>query len=209
MGSNCCLIGSRAFPDSCPYHGGGAYAERTTPPERYAKQLLSSLDAWKRTNEHHRADTPKRMVKALQQLTEREDFTFTTFPNDGNDEMITLGPIPFYTLCAHHVLPFSGKGWVGYVPDKKIAGLSKFARAVKWNAKGFWVQEELTTAIANYLEEHLEPLGTAVVLKAEHMCMAMRGVETAGTITTTSAMRGVFADHKRTAKAEFMEGIRG
>lgn len=177
--------------------------------EKMAYELLSGLEAWDRVNEDHRGDTPRRFVQALKQLTEREDFKFTVFPNiESGSEMITLGPIPFYTLCAHHVVPFFGSAWVGYIPDKSIAGLSKFARAVKYLAKGFWVQEELTTEVADFIEDKLNPLGVAVVMKAEHMCMAMRGVETAGVITTTSAMRGVFADHSRTAKAEFMEGIK-
>lgn len=176
--------------------------------EEIAEGLLSSLEAWDRVSPDHRAETPKRFVRALEQLTTREDFNFTTFPNDGNDEMITLGPIPFYTLCAHHIVPFYGHAFIGYVPESKIAGLSKFARAVKWCAKGFWVQEDLTTEIATFLEDELSPRGVAVVLKAEHMCMAMRGVETAGVITTTSSMRGVFSDHNRTAKAEFLENIR-
>jgi GTP cyclohydrolase IA len=179
--------------------------------EYHAKLLLSGLEAWDRVDENHRADTPKRMVKALTQLTTREPFNFTTFPNEGSskvDEMITLGPIPFYTLCAHHVVPFFGNAWVSYVPDEKIAGLSKFARAVRWSAKGLWVQEALTQEIANMLETELKPHGVAVVLKAEHMCMAMRGVQVPGVITTTSAMKGVYADHQRTAKAEFLESIK-
>lgn len=174
----------------------------------FARELLSSLEAWDRTNEDHRRDTPRRMVKALKQLTEREPFNFTTFPNNGNDEMITLGPIPFYTLCAHHVVPFFGNAWVSYVPREDIAGLSKFARTVRWAAKGLWVQEELTQYIADYLEAELNPLGVGVILKAEHMCMAMRGVQVPGVITTTSAMKGVYSDHNRTAKAEFLEMVR-
>lgn len=176
--------------------------------EEAARDLLSSLEAWERVSPDHRAETPRRMVAALRELTIREDFNFTTFPNNGNDEMITLGPIPFYTLCAHHIVPFFGKAYIGYIPESKIAGLSKFARAVKWAAKGFWVQEELTTEIATLLQDELEPRGVAVVLEAEHMCMAMRGVATAGVITTTSSMKGVFGDHSRTAKAEFLENIK-
>lgn len=175
--------------------------------EYTVERMLSSLEAWDRTPEDHRANTPKRFLKALFQLVDRrsEEFEFTTFPANGSREMIVLGPIPFYTLCAHHLVPFHGTAYVGYVPGERIAGLSKFARAVKYQAKGFWVQEELTTAIAEMIEEELNPLGTAVVIKAEHLCMAMRGVQQPGVITTTSAMRGVFADHSRTAKAEFMQ----
>lgn len=176
-----------------------------------AYDLLSALPAWDRTPQHHKQETPKRMVKSLHQMTDREEFNFTTFPNEGVDkvdEMVVIGPIRFYTLCAHHVLPFFGSAWVGYVPDGSIAGLSKFARAIKWCAKGLWVQETLTEEIASFLEGELKPLGMAVVLKAEHLCMAMRGVESIDAITTTSAMRGVFADHSRTAKAEFLEFIK-
>lgn len=174
--------------------------------EEHAELLFSGLEAWHRTPEDHRAETPRRYVKALEQLTKREPFSFTTFDALSAD-MVTLGPIPFYTLCAHHIVPFYGNAWISYVPDAKLAGLSKFARAVKYCAKGFWVQEELTSEIMNFLVNHLNPQGVGVVLKAEHMCMAMRGVQQPGVITTTSAMYGVYADHSRTAKAEFMELI--
>lgn len=171
--------------------------------DELAYLLLSSLEAWERTPEDHRAETPARYVKALKEMTTREPFKFTTFPAESSD-MVTLGPIPFYTLCAHHVVPFLGNAYVSYVPNHKLAGLSKFTRAVQWCAKGLWVQEELTTAIANFLVENLDPLGVGVVLEAEHMCMSMRGVRQPGVITTTSAMVGVYADHSRTAKAEFL-----
>ena len=179
--------------------------------EEAAYELLFGLEAWLRVPAEHKAETPKRFVKALRQMTEREEFNFTTFENEGVekvDELIVVGPIPFYTLCAHHVLPFFGQAYVGYVPGTRIAGLSKFARAVQWCAKGLWVQETLTQEIATFLEGELDPEGVAVVLKAEHLCMAMRGVEVANATTTTSAMRGVFGDHSRTAKAEFLEFIK-
>lgn len=180
---------------------------REIPQEVLAERLLSSLEAWHRTPPDHRRETPKRYVKALKEMTEREEFNFTTFPATSQD-MVTLGPIPFYTLCAHHVVPFFGNAWVSYVPGERLAGLSKFTRAVQWCAKGFWVQEELTTEIANFLVSKLQPLGVGVVLTAEHMCMSMRGVRQAGVITTTSAMVGVYGDHSRTAKAEFLRFIR-
>lgn len=173
-------------------------------PENHMYTALSSLEAWDRTPKYHRRGTPARMMSALRQMTEREEFNFTTFPTTSND-MVTLSPIPFYTLCAHHVVPFFGKVHISYVPNGKLAGLSKFARAVKYCAKGFWVQEELTAEIADFLVGNLSPLGVGVIVEAEHMCMAMRGVEMAGVMTTTSAMRGVYADHDKTAKAEFME----
>jgi GTP cyclohydrolase IA len=169
---------------------------------------LSRLEAWKRTPEDHRAKTPERFLKMLWDMTSQESaqFEFTTFPAQARD-MIVLSPIPFYTFCAHHIVPFYGHVHIGYVPDQKLAGLSKFARAVKYVAKGLWVQEEFTSGLADFLVHQLEPLGVAVVAQAEHLCMAMRGVEEAGVITTTSNMQGVFADHERTAKAEFMQLI--
>lgn len=177
--------------------------------EDHAERLLSALDAWHEVEENHRTKTPARMVKMLREMTTREDFEFTTFEAKSQD-MITLGPIPFYSLCAHHTAPFFGNAYVGYVPEGRIAGLSKFARTVKERAKGFWVQEELTHDIASFLNVHLEdPKGVAVVLRAEHLCMAMRGVQQPGVVTTTSAMLGVFGDHTRTAKAEFMSIIGG
>lgn len=176
--------------------------------EYAADRIFSDLEAWARTPEAHRAETPERFLKMLYDMTTREDFNFTTFPAT-SDEMVVLSPIPFYTFCAHHVVPFYGNAFIGYVPNEKLAGLSKFARAVKYIAKGFWVQEEMTSAIADFLYEKLEPRGVAVVVQAEHLCMAMRGVQQPGVVTTTSSMRGVFADHSRTAKAEFMSFIQG
>jgi GTP cyclohydrolase I len=176
--------------------------------EDVAREFLSLLDGWAEVDEDHRKETPGRMLKMFQQMTTREEFNFTTFPAK-NQDMITLGPIPFYTMCAHHTAPFFGNAYIGYVPGASIAGLSKFVRAVQYCAKGFHVQEDLTHDISKYLEDRLAPKGVAVVLRAEHLCMAMRGVQQPGVVTTTSAMTGVFGDHSRTAKAEFMNIIGG
>lgn len=180
-------------------------------PEVLASALLSQLPGWTSTDKHHTARTPERFVKMLRQMTDRttEEFEFTTFPSNGNDEMIILRPIPFYTLCAHHVVPFFGYVHIAYIPNEKMAGLSKFPRTVKYMAKGFWVQEELTTAIVSFLSGMLDPLGVAVVMQAEHMCMAMRGIEQPGVVTTTSAMRGVFLDNSKGARQEFLSFVTG
>jgi GTP cyclohydrolase I len=180
---------------------------KTQELEAAAETLLGGIVPGFSMKNEHSAATPGRFVKMLRQLCEPEpEWNFTTFPAH-SDNMVTLSPIPFYTLCAHHVVPFHGTVHVGYVPDRTIAGLSKFPRAVRAVAKGLHVQEELTAKIADFLEEKLKPKGVAVVMKAEHMCMAMRGVEVAGVITTTAEMRGVFSDHTRTAKAEFLQWI--
>jgi GTP cyclohydrolase I len=177
--------------------------------EAMAALLLSQTTGLDVEGEHGH-DTPKRFVKMLQDCTDRtkEDFSFTTFSNtEGVDEMIIMQNIPFYTFCNHHVVPFFGRAHVAYVPDDLVVGLSKLGRTVKYFAKGLWVQEHLTVEIANFLEDKLQPKGVAVIMEAEHLCMTMRGVEMPGTVTTTSCMRGVFSDHSRTAKAEFLSRI--
>lgn len=200
-----------------PYHYSLFMPEQKEVPRLFdldassdaAQRFLQSLGAaWDGSEEDHRDRTPRRMATMFRQMTEREEFNFTTFPAKAQD-MVTLGPIPFYTMCAHHTAPFFGNVWIGYVPNASIAGLSKFARAVKYCAKGFHVQEELTAQIADFIDKKLDPMGVAVVVKAEHLCMAMRGVQQPGVVTTTSSMLGAFGDHKRTAKAEFMSLIQG
>lgn len=180
------------------------------PMEVLAAELLMRLPGWNDVPEHHRRDTPRRFVHMLEEMCTPTDYDerFTVFTNDdGIDEMVTLGPIPFYTLCAHHLAPFYGVAHIGYIPNKMVAGLSKFDRVVKGIAKGLWIQELLTQEIASYLDTKLEPLGVAVVLRAEHLCMAMRGTKQPGVLTTTSCMKGYFGDHNRTAKAEFLRWI--
>ena len=140
----------------------------------------------------HMEETANRWAKSLREMTTPRDFKFTTFDHEGDSEMVALGPVKFYSLCAHHVLPFFGEAFVAYIPKGKVAGLSKLARVVKETAKGLWVQETLTTEIADKLEAELGPIGTAVVMKAEHLCMTMRGVKEPGARTTTSEMRGAF-----------------
>ena len=170
-----------------------------------AESFLKQLPGYHDTPKDHTQDTPARFAKMLLEMTTPTDYNdrWKAFPATSQD-MITLGPIPFYTLCAHHVVPFYGQAWISYVPDKNIAGLSKFVRVVQGISKGLWVQEELTAAIANFLDRRLAPLGVGVIMKAEHLCMAMRGIEQPGVITTTSAMRGVYSEHDRTAKGEFL-----
>jgi GTP cyclohydrolase IA len=174
------------------------------------KELLQHITGVNFDASEHMQRTPERFVKMLQELTTPAAFEFTVFDNTkGLNEMITLYNIPFYTLCAHHVIPFFGVAHIGYVPGGSIAGLSKLPRAVNHFARGLNVQEELTASIADFLDGKLRPLGVAVVMEAEHLCMAMRGVQAPGVRTRTAAMGGVFADHSRTAKAEFLAGING
>jgi GTP cyclohydrolase I len=178
-------------------------------PEELAEELLKRVNPDWRPGTDHSKDTPKRFVRSLTELCAPvPEWDFTTFPAE-SDEMVTLGPVSFYTLCAHHVVPFYGNVWLGYVPGDLLCGLSKLARAVRHCAKGMHVQENLTASIHDFLEGNLEPRGIAIVVKAEHMCMSMRGIQVAGAITTTSKMSGVFGDHSKTAKAEFLNWIGG
>lgn len=154
------------------------------------------------------ANTPKRVIKALAEMCVPEPFNFTVFDSEGMSEMVVLQPIPFYSLCEHHMLPFMGDAAVAYIPSGKIVGLSKLARAVHYCASGLQNQERITTAIADMLTEHLKPLGIGVVLRARHMCMEMRGVQTAGAWTTTSCLRGALLDDPR-ARAEFLSFAKG
>lgn len=172
----------------------------------FVQELLEEYAGMESTQETAR--TPIRFINMLRELTTKPDFEFTTFESD-HDEMVIVGPIDFYSLCAHHVIPFIGQAWVGYVPDGRIAGLSKLPRTVQYMMRGLWNQEDLTHAVADMLEDNLKPKGVAVVMKAEHLCMTIRGAQAIGTKTTTSVMRGVFADHSRLARQEFMTFMNG
>jgi GTP cyclohydrolase I len=154
-------------------------------------------------------NTPRRFLKALEELTTREEFTFTTFPKEaGLDELIAVTNIQFVSLCSHHLFPFIGKAHVAYVPALKVAGLSKLVRTVQYYSKGLWIQEKLTDRIVDRIQEELDPIGVAVILQAEHLCYTIRGAQAPGTTTTTSAMKGAFLDPTKKARDEFFEIIK-
>ena len=152
--------------------------------------------------------TPQRVARALEYLTKgyTEDpksvINGALFVEDYS-EMIVLRDIDFYSMCEHHILPFFGTAHVAYIPKHRIVGISKLARLVEVFSRRLQVQERLTTQIANMLMDELDPLGVAVVLRAEHLCMRMRGVEKQNSIVLTSAMLGVFRTHQET-RQEFM-----
>ncbi len=123
-------------------------------------------------------------------------------------EMIVEKDIDFYSLCEHHMLPFHGKAHVAYIPRKKIIGVSKLARLVDAYARRLQVQERLTNQIASTIMDRVNPLGAAVVMEAEHMCMRMRGVQKQNSTIVTSALLGAFRTQEKT-RAEFMNLIRG
>jgi GTP cyclohydrolase I len=127
-----------------------------------------------------------------------------------HDELILVRDIPFASLCEHHLMPFTGRAHVGYIPgvDGRVTGLSKLARLVEGYARRPQVQERLTTQVADALEARLSPRGVVVIIEAEHLCMSMRGVSKPGAVTVTSAVRGVLRDDAA-ARAEAMSIVHG
>ena len=143
-------------------------------------------------------DTPSRVARAYQEMfaglyTDPDTVLDTTFDED-HDELVLVTKIPMYSTCEHHLVAFHGMAHVGYIPGKdgRVTGLSKLARVVDLYAKRPQVQERLTAQIADAVVRKLNPRGVIVVIEAEHLCMAMRGVRKAGSVTMTSAVRGQF-----------------
>ncbi|HPF67772.1 MAG: GTP cyclohydrolase I FolE [Flavobacteriales bacterium] len=155
--------------------------------------------------------TPERVAKALQYLTHGYDLDpaailrSAMFTEDYS-QMVLVKDIEVYSLCEHHMLPFIGKAYVAYVPDGKIVGLSKLPRVVDAFARRLQVQERLTNEIRDCIQETLEPLGVAVVIEAQHLCMQMRGVQKQNSVTTTSAFTGIFLKDNKT-REEFIKLI--
>lgn len=148
-------------------------------------------------------DTPKRYIKFLKEFLTPKEFNFTCFDSEGIDEMIVQTNIPFYSLCEHHIAPFFGFANVAYVPNGKIVGLSKLARTVDLYSNRLQNQERITSQIAERLMKELNPKGVAVSLKAQHLCMNMRGVKKHDTWTITSKLDGVFKTDDK-ARNEFL-----
>ena len=152
--------------------------------------------------------TPKRVAKSLSFLTQGYNIDAkailkSAIFEEKYDEMILVRDIDVFSLCEHHMLPFIGKAHVAYIAQNHIVGLSKIPRVVDAYARRLQVQERLTVQIRDAIDEVLHPVGTAVVIEATHLCMAMRGVQKQNAVTATSAMSGVFLD-EGTARAEFM-----
>ncbi len=151
--------------------------------------------------------TPNRIAKAIQFLThgyhsDPEKILKSAIFKEEYQQMVLVKNIELYSLCEHHLLPFFGKAHVAYIPNGQITGLSKIARVVEAYSRRLQVQERLTTQIRNCIQKTLEPLGVAVVIEAQHMCMQMRGVQKQNSVTTTSAFTGAFL--KQTTREEFI-----
>lgn len=135
-------------------------------------------------------------IEILSGTHKNPDDFLKALTEEKHDEMVILKDIPLYSMCEHHLLPFSGTASIAYIPRKgKIMGLNTIAMLVDSLAKRLQIQERLTKQIADYLVNALTPLGVMVVIKAEHLCMVMRGAKKPGALTVTSAVRGVFRDN--------------
>jgi len=155
--------------------------------------------------------TPERVAKMYLEmfhgLREGAEPKITTFPNDeGYHHMVIEREIPFYSMCAHHLVPFYGHAHIAYIPQAEVVGLSKLPRILEFYAKRPQLQERLTEQVAEFLWTNLQPQGVMVVIEARHLCVEMRGVKKAGALTTTSALRGCFAD--RLVREEFLALLR-
>jgi len=152
------------------------------------------------------ASTPRRVAQMYEEILSGEHkdpaSAIEVFLEQKHDEIILLKDIPLYSLCEHHLVPFTGKAHVAYLPDKRITGLSKIVRTVEILSKRLQVQERLTTQIKDAIQNTLNPLGVAVVIEAKHLCMVMRGVAKQNSVTTTSDFTGAF--ERQETRAEFI-----
>jgi GTP cyclohydrolase I len=199
-----------AQPDVAAAGGGGRVPLRVVHPsghvdlvaaERAATAFLTALGVDLDTES--RRDTARRMANAYSELFRSRPFDLTTFANDERyDELVVVRDVPVHSVCEHHVLPFVGVAHLGYLPGARILGLSKLARVVELFARRPQVQERLTQQVADWLFTNLDPRGVGVVIEAEHLCMTIRGVQAAGTRTTTSALRGQLRENGA-SRAEF------
>ncbi len=185
------------------------FQDKTANLESLYTQILDNLN--EDPSRQGLMRTPLRAAKALEFLTSGYHQDIDKILNkavfdEDFDEMVIVKDIEFYSLCEHHILPFWGKCHVGYLPQKRIIGLSKIPRIVDMFARRLQVQERLTREIAEALQASLDPTGIGVVMEAQHMCMMARGVEKQASKMTTNAMRGTFREDSST-RAEFLRCI--
>jgi GTP cyclohydrolase I len=172
------------------------------PSREQAEAAARTLIEWIGDNPNREGlrETPKRLVKAFEQVfsgyrDSPDDVLDRTFGEIGNfDDLVVVRDIPFYSYCEHHMFPMVGRAHVAYFPVERVVGLSKIARVVDMYARRLQTQEHLTSQILSAIDENLKPRGVAIMIEAEHMCMAMRGVMKQGVSTVTTQFTGVFRD---------------
>ena len=163
-------------------------------------------------NDHNTKETAKRVAKMYLKEVFAGRYTeppkITEFPNAKKlDQIYTLGPITIRSACSHHLVPITGKCWIGILPSDRVIGISKFVRLANWIMSRPQIQEEATVQLADIIERLIEPLGLAVVVEATHQCMTWRGVKESETKMSTSVMRGAFREEPET-RAEFFRLIK-
>lgn len=189
--------------------------EAPRPTREEAEQAVRTLLLWAGDDPEREGllDTPARVAKAYGELfsgyaADIEDVLGRTFEEVGGyDDMVLVRDISFFSHCEHHMLPVMGKAHVAYLPKGRVLGLSKIARVVDVFAKRLQTQENMTAQIAHAINETLQPRGVAVFLEAEHMCMAMRGIQKIGSTTLTTTFTGAFKDNAA-EQAHFMSMVR-
>jgi GTP cyclohydrolase IA len=185
--------------------------KRAIETDSQAEEAFRSILAWIGEDPERDGlrETPQRLVRAFREYFSGYDedpaeILAKTFEEvEGYDEMVVLRGVTFESHCEHHVAPIIGRAWVGYVPDRRVVGISKLARVVEAYARRLQIQERMTAQIANTIEEVLKPRGVAVVIKATHHCMVSRGIHKRGTDLVTSRMLGCFRDYPMT-RSEFL-----
>ena len=185
------------------------------PTQSEAEAAVRTLIEWAGDDPDREGllDTPARVARAYKELfagydADPREYLERTFEEVGGyDELVVLRDIRVVSFCEHHMLPFIGKAHVGYLPDRRVVGISQLARGVNGFARRLQIQEKLTSEIAEAIHDILEPRGVGVVIVSEHSCMTMRGVNTPGSRLTTSHLTGVLRDDPRT-RQEFLEFVR-
>lgn len=194
--------------DEAPALAAGQ-AARVEGIAHHVRGLLSSLGLDLR--DPNLAETDQRVAKMYLEMFAGLELgaepKVTTFPNDeGYSHMVMEKQIPFYSMCAHHLVPFYGHAHIAYIPRDRILGLSKFSRILEFYAKRPQLQERITEQVVSYLDDKLQPQGAMVVIEARHLCVEMRGVKKPGAVTVTSALRGIF--HQKPVREEFLDLLR-
>ncbi|AQT44953.1 MULTISPECIES: GTP cyclohydrolase I FolE [Bartonella] len=196
---------------------GAAHQTKNKRPGREeAEAAVRTLLLWAGENPDREGlvNTPKRVVKAYEEMfagynQSAEEILGTVFDEvSGYNDPVLIKDIPFYSHCEHHMVPIIGKAHIAYMPDGRVVGLSKIPRVVDVYAKRLQTQESITAEVADALYRYLKPRGVAVLIEAEHMCMAMRGVKKQGSTTVTATYRGFYKDNVE-AQVNFLKMIRG
>jgi GTP cyclohydrolase IA len=179
-----------------------AQPAKPRPTRKEAEAAVRTLIEWAGDDPDREGlvDTPKRVTKAWREMFQGYDQSVaeeldTVFEEVGGyGDIVLVRDVPFYSHCEHHIVPILGKAHIGYYPREGVVGLSKLARVVDIFAKRLQTQENLTAEIVNAIDDHLKPRGLAVMLEAEHMCMAMRGIQKQGVSTVTTGFTGLFKE---------------